>query len=332
MRHVIAALLIMMFLVAGVAQAQTSVCRFEGTLDDLWLYHAPLTSHIQLKEKLPGGISYPVTALYGEHFLIAVDDDYGGWVDRRSGRLSGDCDAVPVDSVPSGGYPTICWFTASADVPAYYAATLTGQSGSLPSGRRYITLRQTDTALELYVDHAMSAWVNVEAGTVAGMCAGLGEQDAPGLPVTVLAHARLWSQPDAKNGDVLATFAAGSQAEILDGPVRGPIRLDTDDQGDWYQVRQGVIIGWMWVERFVPVAAASGQAVTLANARLWSQPSVREGQKLADLPIDVQVDILAGPVRGPLRADINFDGDWYQVRLPTTGEIGWVWVERLAFS
>ncbi|MCB8966826.1 MAG: serine/threonine-protein kinase [Ardenticatenaceae bacterium] len=72
-----------------------------------------------------------------------------------------------------------------------------------------------------------------------------------GTAVTAGPEARLWSQPNVQTGQIVASLAEGAELTINDGPVTGPIRLDTDDQGQWWLVTAvaGGDIGWIWQER-----------------------------------------------------------------------------------
>ena len=135
MYRIIWGLLLMLLLVSGSAQAETSTCQFTGALATLTIHRAPLTHASQVKAQLPGGTPYAVQSQHGEHFLIAIDHAYGGWADRRSGMLSGDCGNIPVDRTPLSEFPTVCMFTAEVDVPAFWDADMT-----LPFGYSSISI------------------------------------------------------------------------------------------------------------------------------------------------------------------------------------------------
>ena len=331
MRHMSMILLTMTLMVGGIAQAQGNGCRFTGTLETLTLYHAPLTHQTQIKDQLPGGISYAVTASRGEHFSIAVDDTYDGWVDRRSGQLSGTCDSVPVDPTPLAEFPTLCLFQTSQVVPGYTDARLSNPSplGSVPANTPLLIGARTRVTYEVIFDHAASVWVAANTGHAYGAgCLSTGR-------VAYLStEARLWSHPDVRSGHVLATLAADSEVTINGPFLTGPIRFDTDATGIWVPVRQGNLNGWVWQERltFSPSLPPINVRLvyTRANARLWSQPDVRSGQILTTLEEGIAVSVLAGPVAGPIRLDTADRGNWLQVRVPDTSESGWVWAERLA--
>jgi hypothetical protein len=330
MRRTLIILLTMTLMVGGMAQAQGNDCRFTGTLKTLALYHAPLTHQTQIKDQLPGGTAYQVMASRGEHFLIAVDDAYGGWVDRRSGRLSGACDSVSVDSTPLVDFPTLCLFESQQAIPGFADARLSSPSplGSVPANTPLLIGSRTNVTYEIIFDHAASVWVAANTGQAYGAgCL------AAGRVAYVSTEARLWSHPDVRIGRVLATLAADSEVTINSPFLTGPIRFDTDATGIWVPVRQGNLNGWVWQERLTfspslpPINAR--WAYTRANARLWSQPDVHSGQLLTTLDEWIAVTVLDGPAPGPIRFDTAEQGDWLQVRVRDTNETGWVWAERL---
>jgi hypothetical protein len=66
-----------------------------------------------------------------------------------------------------------------------------------------------------------------------------------------MADTRVWSEPDAQAGTYLGDITEYREVRLLDGPVEGRIRLDTDDIGDWYwaQTTDRAITGWVWAGR-----------------------------------------------------------------------------------
>lgn len=72
-----------------------------------------------------------------------------------------------------------------------------------------------------------------------------------GTAVTTGDNARFWSQPDVVTGFLGQSLANGQSLRVVDGPIWGPIRLDTDDQGWWWQLttEDGSATGWLWQER-----------------------------------------------------------------------------------
>jgi hypothetical protein len=65
-------------------------------------------------------------------------------------------------------------------------------------------------------------------------------------------NARVWTEPSAQTGRLVTLLEPGSAVILIGEPVRGPVRLDTDDEDDWYQVRlpdETEPIGWVWADR-----------------------------------------------------------------------------------
>lgn len=101
-----------------------SACMFIPSAGGAQLYHAPLTDPSQQRAPLVLGTGYRVERQHGEHFFVTLDGINGGWVDRRSGGLSGDCDVIPVDSTPLAAFPTICTITLAQSAVWYGDAAL----------------------------------------------------------------------------------------------------------------------------------------------------------------------------------------------------------------
>jgi hypothetical protein len=69
---------------------------------------------------------------------------------------------------------------------------------------------------------------------------------------TALENARVWTEPSVQTGSVITRLDPGTEVVLIGEPVRGPIILDSDDEGDWYHVRlpnEAEPIGWMWADR-----------------------------------------------------------------------------------
>ena len=72
-----------------------------------------------------------------------------------------------------------------------------------------------------------------------------------GTAVTAGDNARFWSQPDVFAGSLGQSLASGQALRVVAGPIWGPIRLDSDDQGWWWQLatEDGSATGWLWQSR-----------------------------------------------------------------------------------
>ena len=322
---------------AGLPRANAQImCTFTPTAEGAKLYHAPLTDPAQEKSALVVGQGYLVQRQHTEHFYVTLDGLNGGWVDRRSGMLSGNCNALPVDSTSLSDFPTVCTLTSTERTSLFNDSALIQAKSQLDAGT-YVVTQQTGGAYYVRLGHAFGGWVLSSAGSLSGACDTI--PPVSGLTAWALADARVWSAPDVKTGEVAGTLVENSLVVIVAGPVRGPIRFDTNDEGDWYQVAQsGQVIGWVWDARLdfadppAPPPPAVQTAITQPNARLWTQPNVKSGSIQAYVPDGLRVTILTGPVMGPIRYDTADLGEWYYV-LPDGGFLpGWIWAGRLVLD
>ncbi len=311
-----------------------AACTFTPTVEGAKLYHAPLTDPAQEKSTLVAGQGYLVQRQHTEHFFVTLDGINGGWVDRRSGVLSGVCDTIPADTTPLADFPTVCTLTSASAIPFFGDSALVKELPALAAGT-YIVTQTSTSAVYVRIDHAFGGWVPSNVGILNGACNTVPPETI--LTGVALADARVWSAPNAKTGEIVATLAQHALVVIVAGPVRGPIQFDTDDNGNWYQVAQaGQVIGWVWEARLdftnppAPPPPAAHTAITQPNARLWTQPNVKSGSIRAYVPAGLHVTILTGPVLGPIRYDTADLGEWYYVQ-PEGGFMpGWMWAERLS--
>lgn len=317
----------------GAAAQEAESCLFAPAVDAP-LYAAPVFDVTQQVGVVRAGVSYAVTLQAPDYVYIQLDHAYGGYVARSQGALSGACGMnIPVDSAPIQSHPTLCVLvTFDAPVAVYGEPALLTQTDSLLPNAAYAVIRQSATGYYVYLGPNSGGWVSAGAGAVSGNCAAL-PSEPPASTATARANARVWSAPDVHSGTVLATLTPGSAVTITAGPVRGPISYSSDVQGDWYQISQGDLTGWVWSERLSPSAPppAYQRAVALENARVWSYPDVQQGAVVAALAPGAALDIVAGPVAGPIRYDTPAVGQWYQVSQGGS-VLGWVWSGRLSFT
>jgi Tol biopolymer transport system component len=72
--------------------------------------------------------------------------------------------------------------------------------------------------------------------------------------VTAGENTRLWSQPNVENAQLVREVATGTSLRLVNGPVWGRVRLDTDDAGWWYEVEISGTTGWVWQSRLTECA------------------------------------------------------------------------------
>ncbi len=300
------------------------------------LYAAPLAEPAQITGALPGDIQVAATVRSGLTFdaliYVQLDDAYGGWVDPRSGTLNGDCAGLPLDARPLADYPSICTITTDQALAFYDDAALsTPKPFDLEPGR-YVITRKTERAYFVRLDHAMGGWIAAGDGALSPACALL--IDPSELTALTGANTRVWSAPSVRTGEPRYTLPEGVTVAVIAGPVRGPIRFDSDLQDDWYQVAQGgETLGWVWAGRLTFLdGAPEANGTALANARLWSLPDVQTGSQLVSLPPGTRLIVLEGPVQGRIRYDTDATGDWYRVQVAGSAVTGWLWAGRIALD
>jgi hypothetical protein len=264
-----------------------------------------------------------------EHYFIRVNQADTGYVDKRSGVMSGLCGLnVPVDSGPLQAHPTVCVFTShTQEIPLYADPELHTPKGKIPANSSFAVTQHSINSYYVYIDHAFGGWVSSASGTLGDRCTVI---FGDGKTVTTLENARIWSEPDVFKGQMLATLPVGFPVKIVAGPVRGPVSLTTNESGDWYKVEGANTSGWVWSARLA-FETATLSAITKEEARVWSLPNVKQGQLTVTLPPNATVQILAGPVSGPVRLDTDEVGNWYKVRYTATNVTGWIWDRRLTF-
>lgn len=223
----------------------TANCQFTTTLENVRVFSAPITDPGYETEMLSPDTNYPVVGRTETHFRLALADS--AWVDRRSGSVAGECDAIPVDATPIFDYPSICTLTTpDVAMDAFSDPTLTQASpfgANLPANTQFVVSILLRDAVNVHLGDAASVWVGVNAGELSGQC-NLTEAAA-----TALANARLWSQPNTVNGEIVADVPADTDVIILGGSLTGAINSD-GTEGDWYHVfTTDGQSGWIWEGR-----------------------------------------------------------------------------------
>jgi len=62
-------------------------------------------------------------------------------------------------------------------------------------------------------------------------------------------NARIWSEPNAKVGQIIMELPAGTPINITGEPQTGFLQLDSDLTGNWYPVQFGGTVGWLYEGR-----------------------------------------------------------------------------------
>jgi hypothetical protein len=226
-----------------------------------------------------------------------------------------------------------CWFTALSDLPTYNRRDLSEihSTQAMSAGRSLQVLEIDGEVALVAIDHAMGFWVEVAGGVFSGLCSDInGYKSADAV---ALENARIWSYPSVSTGEIIGTLVEGAAIEITGGAVEGRIRQDSSAVGLWYPVQYANISGWVWSERLefdVTPNVLVIDAIALENARIWSHPDVMVARLLADVPENVALEIIGGPITGQTNRQTGATGVWYQVRYGNI--VGWMWEARLQFQ
>lgn len=319
-------------------QSQTTDCQFvvSPTLEYAPVYSAPLSDGSQLITYASVGFSYPVLMQNGIHYQIQIDGQTA-WVDRRSGVVNRECTDISMDTTPLSDFETVCMMTTTREVYTFTDQTRQTQMDLLPANTSLPITQFGVASFYVLLDSARGGWLSDDAGVITGDCERVPQAGASNLVITN-AETNVWSQPDVTIGDIVQTLDANTQLMLVSPPVRGAIRVDTDDVGEWYFValnNQSSPIGWVWIGRleFVDLddlPTGDMTATALNNARLWSLPDVRSGVVIAPITYGTQLTVIGDSVQGAIRYDTDDLGEWYQVRVGAL--IGWIWAGRLQFD
>jgi hypothetical protein len=213
-----------------------------------------------------------------------------------------------------------CQFVIVTDQAPLYNAPLphiSQQTGVLARNAVYPVLQTTPVYLDSLVllsgTERGDAWALRRHGELKGDCARVPIDETP-----VAAY------PAVCTFTIAASANDVSRTLPVIGFENGAYLLWLDHaRSEWADSDTGKLGGACLADE--PTATAR------ANARLWSSPDVGTGSRLATLPLNTPMTVLAGPVRGAIRTDIVANGDWYRV-VDAAGRIGWVWSERLTLN
>lgn len=197
----------------------------------------------------PAG-TYAVVVLHENAIELEGSGDMsGGYVEANRGTLNGHCDgtlqlATVLDNARLWTEPDV----------------ITGEIiSTLNIGTEVGIISEPVRGRLQYASDLMGDWVEVRTGsTVTGWIwierLELGKPfTAPSLlpknQATVTENTRIWSEPNAKIGEILTTLPTGAKIKITGGAQIGFIQLESDLQGAWYPVTYGETTGWVYEGR-----------------------------------------------------------------------------------
>ncbi len=333
--------LILGIVIVPLAAAQDDLsgdCQFTPYIEAP-LYGAPLVDPALTYNGASGG---PLDVLMRsgadtpvEMLQVVIQFGPTGWVHPWAGELSGDCANLPVDDTPIDRNPPICTVTVPPDTPVYAEAGLHTRLPDVLAGGTYILTREAADSVFIIIDYPTGGWIRNYAAEKGFGCVFI----TPYVPTLAVAQAgaRLWEWSGVAEGHQLGTLAEGEPVAILAGPEQGPIRFDTDDVGEWWQVAQGDQIGWVWAARLdfgaEPSAETGAAARALENAVLWATPDLWVRHVIDYVAADMALRVIAGPVQAVNSLEPTETGGWYYYVQPEGGlYAGWLAEEVIAFE
>jgi len=178
----------------------------------------------------------------GDWFLVRHAEYGTGWIWGGFLELS---EPFPPEALDSG--------TTTGVVPVWLAPNTGTPIDELPAGLTVNILRISESWYFI----ATSAGENLgwaQAEQIALDSSRADEITSRPEPIgtgIVSGNARLWSEPDVKQGTPVGELAEGTEVNLLEGPVDGFIRADSDVLGSWYRVetQDGSVSGWLWAGR-----------------------------------------------------------------------------------
>ncbi len=193
----------------------------------------------------PSG-TYAVTEIIGNAVGLAGNSDMsGGYINSTIGTFSGHCD----------GTIQLATTTENARIWSQ-PSTLAGQ---------VITTLDLDTEVGVLdgpvsgniQDNILEDWYQVTTGDIQGWIwvdrltfERTFTTPQPNFSTAqVTENARLWSEPNAKTGDIITSFPIGTVINIIGNAQIGFLQYDTDLTGNWYPVQIGGNLGWLYEGR-----------------------------------------------------------------------------------
>jgi len=284
--------------------------------DGMPVFYAPMYSYGQLKEFLPKDTAIKLIGENFDFFRIEYGDGEYGWIDWNQ-RTNNTCGAFHrshawVPDSPMSQYPTICRFTSTElSVNNFAIAYFDGEF------------------IELQGDSSRSGRsVELNKGQLSGFCEGILQL------AYARENARLWTQPNVLIGEVITTLEETTQVGIISEQVMGNIQADVI--GEWVQIQQGELVGWIWLDRldmgrlFTTQQPMIATAMIGENMRLWSAPDAQVGEVIMELPSNRRIVITGDAVQGNIQLDSDLQGTWYPVQFGAT--VGWAYANGLTLD
>lgn len=173
----------------------------------------------------------------------------GAYVDVNSGKLEGHCFgtmqlATTLDNARLWTEPDV---TSGEIITTLDVGTIVGIMGEPISGRLQYDSDLMGDWVEVRTGSMETGWIWIERLSLDSTFT------APNIAspnqATVTDNARLWTEPNAKVGEIIMTVPTGASITITGATQIGFIQYATDLQGAWYPVNYDGATGWIYEGR-----------------------------------------------------------------------------------
>lgn len=146
-------------------------CRFTNTTpQDIPIYSAPVSAELVEIDLMADSLQLTVTKIRNTHVFVRIRSNYGGWVDRDFGVLTGNCDDIPLDETPLSEFSTLCLYRPTERTTLYADSELTQPRDSLQTDGVYVITGQTQTAYTIYISELITGYADKSKGLARGAC------------------------------------------------------------------------------------------------------------------------------------------------------------------
>ena len=145
-------------------------CKYTNTTpQDIPIYSAPFSAEMLEMDILGDSIQLTVTKMRETHAFVIIRGNYGGWVERDLGVLTGDCD-LPLDESPLTDFPTICFFRPTEQTTLYADTVLQSVVQSIKPTESYVIIGQTESVYQIRISSLIGGYVDKTKGLASGAC------------------------------------------------------------------------------------------------------------------------------------------------------------------
>ena len=146
------------------------VCTYTNTTPrEIPIYSAPFSAEILEIDLLGDSFQLTVTKIRETHVFVTIQGNYGGWVERNLGALTGDCD-LPLDETPLTNFATVCFFPPTEQTTLYADSTLQNVVQSLQPTQSYVIIGQTENAYQIRISSLIGGYADKSKGVSNGAC------------------------------------------------------------------------------------------------------------------------------------------------------------------